>query len=420
MKESSKRDEIREIQRCRISGSSHLVSVLNLGEQALTGVFPRSPTQPVTEGPLELAWCPDSGLLQLKHSYSLSEMYGDNYGYRSGLNASMVAHLSGKVRGLERRYVPLSGNWVLDIGSNDGTLLKSYSTQGLRRVGMDPTADKFREFYGSGIEVVADFFSKTRFLEVTGGHRARIITSIAMFYDLEDPDAFVRDIAESLAPDGVWHFEQSYMPSMLRTNAYDTVCHEHLEYYSLRVIDDLLRRNGLRILDVQMNSVNGGSVAVTACHASAPLQSTRTLVDWMLQQENNWGLDTPKPYRQFEERVFKHRADLQRLVHSLLDDGKRILGYGASTKGNVLLQFCRFGPEHIPAIAEVNAEKFGAYTPGTLIPIVSEEEARAMRPDYFLVLPWHFKSSIVQREKDYLARGGKLIFPLPEIEIVGD
>lgn len=411
---------VHEIRQCRASGSRHLVSVLNLGEQHLTGVFPRDKAQRVTKGPLELVWCPDSGLLQLKHSYSLSEMYGDNYGYRSGLNTSMVAHLSGKVRGLERRFSPQAGDWVLDIGSNDCTLLKAYSTPGLRRVGMDPTSGKFREYYPDDVVAIEDFFSGSRFLDITDGKRAKVITSIAMFYDLEDPNRFVSDIARALAPGGVWHFEQSYMPSMLRTNAYDTVCHEHLEYYSLHVINGLCERNGLRIVDVQMNSVNGGSVAVTACHRDAPIPSARPIIDWMLRMEDNWGLNTAKPYRQFEDRVFKHRMDLQHLIHALLDDGKRILGYGASTKGNVLLQFCRFGVEHIPAIAEVNSEKFGAFTPGTMIPIVSESEARAMRPDYFIVLPWHFKAGIVQREREYLASGGKLIFPLPEIEIVGD
>jgi len=379
-----------------------------------------APARKASKGPLELVWCPDSGLLQLKHSYSLSEMYGENYGYRSGLNASMVAHLQGKVRGLERNYGPSVGDWVLDIGSNDGTLLKAYESAGIRRIGMDPTADKFREFYPADIQVVTDFFSASRFLDATGNRQAKIVTSIAMFYDLEDPGAFVGDIARALAPEGVWHFEQSYMPSMLRTNSYDTVCHEHLEYYSLRVIHKLLAQHGLRIVNVQMNSVNGGSVAVTACHDSASIASARPIIDWMLRQEENWGLDTPKPYRQFEERVFKHRADLQRLVHSLVEDGKRVLGYGASTKGNVLLQFCRFGRDQIPAIADVNPDKFGAWTPGTHIPIMSEAEAKAMRPDYFLVLPWHFKDAIVNREKDYLAAGGKLIFPLPEIEIVGD
>jgi C-methyltransferase C-terminal domain/Putative zinc binding domain/Methyltransferase domain len=411
---------VTEIRRCRISGSSHLVSVLNLGEQYLTGVFPKNRCDAVTKGPLELVWCPDSGLLQLKHSYSLAEMYGENYGYRSGLNGSMVAHLRGMVRGLERRQPLRRGDWVLDIGSNDGTLLSAYSTEGLRRVGMDPTAAKFREYYPPDIEVVTDFFSAAAYLAASGGQRAKIVTSIAMFYDLEDPRAFVRDVAAALAPDGLWHFEQSYMPSMLRTNAYDTVCHEHLEYYTLHVIDALLASEGMRIVNVQMNGVNGGSIAVTACHASALIASERPIIEWMLRQEEHWELHSPKPYRQFEDRVFKHRADLKRLVETLTNNGKRILGYGASTKGNVLLQFCQFGPAEIPAIAEVNPQKFGSYTPGTLIPIVSEAEARAMQPDYFLVLPWHFKASIVEREKDYLASGGKLIFPLPEIEIVGD
>lgn len=410
----------KEITQCRISGSTHLISVLNLGEQCLTGIFPRDPIQPITSGPLELVWCPDSGLLQLKHSYNLSEMYGDDYGYRSGLNSSMVAHLRGKVRGLERQYRLMRDDWVLDIGSNDGTLLNAYSSPGIRRLGVDPTAAKFRNFYNPEIEVATEFFSADRFLQCSNGRQAKIITSVAMFYDLEDPNAFVRDIGRALDSDGIWHFEQSYMPSMLRTNAYDTVCHEHLEYYSLRVIRDLLLRNGMRIINVQMNSVNGGSIAVSACHDKSSITSAHPIINWMLLQEDRWELNSPKPYRQFEDQVFKHRTDLQRLIQTLVANGKLVLGYGASTKGNVLLQFCQFGPQHIPAIAEVNTEKFGTYTPGTLIPIISEEEARAMRPDYFLVLPWHFKSAILQREADYLASGGKIIFPLPEIEIVGD
>ncbi len=405
---------------CRMTKSSHLIPVLNLGEQCLTGVFPKTRMQRVTKGPLELVWCPDSGLLQLRHSYSVSEMYGDNYGYRSGLNSSMVSHLTSKVTGLMRRYPLHAGDCVLDIGSNDGTLLNSYSAPGLLRFGMDPTADKFRNFYDPDITVYADFFSADYFLEATGGRRAKFVTSIAMFYDLEDPSAFVQDIKRVLALDGIWHFEQSYMPSMLRTTSYDTVCHEHLEYYSLSVIDHLLRINDMRILDVQMNSVNGGSVAVTACHKDAPHKTAQPLIEWMLRQENRWELGSPKPYREFEDRVFKHREDLQNLIDVLVSSGKTVLGYGASTKGNVLLQFCQFSESQISAIADVNPEKVGCYTPGTLIPIISEAEARARRPDYFLVLPWHFKPMIVHKERKFLAAGGKLIFPLPEIEIVGE
>jgi hypothetical protein len=410
---------IREIDRCRISDSPNLVSILSLGRQKLTGVFPDRRDACVTEGPLELVWCPDSGLLQLRHSYSLDEMYGLNYGYRSGLNPSMVSHLTNKVRHLQRRRPLAAGDLVVDIGSNDATTLRAYDTPRLRRVGIDPTGVKFRQFYGQDIELIPEFFSAAAFRASHGDARAAIVTSIAMFYDLESPLAFIRDVAEILRDDGVWHFEQSYMPSMLRMNSYDTICHEHLEYYSLSPVVWMLERCGLEAVDVQMNSVNGGSFAVTAAKRGGGIEPNRAVIDWLLEQELRMGLHTPRPFRQFEERVFEHRSNLIRLIRSLVADGKRILGYGASTKGNVLLQFCGLSEREIPAIAEVNPDKYGCFTPGTQIPIVSEQEARRMRPDYFLVLPWHFKDGIVQREQEYLMSGGRMIFPLPEIEIVG-
>ena len=240
-----------------------------------------------------------------------------------------------------------------------------------------------------------------------------------MFYDLESPVSFAQQIESVLADDGVWHFEQSYMPSMLRTNSYDTICHEHLEYYSLAAVKLILEKANLKIVDVVMNSVNGGSFAVTATKLSnKSIKPNQAVINWLLEQEDLMGLNTPRPYRDFEERVFRHRDDLVRLIRALNADGKKVLGYGASTKGNVLLQFCGFTDKDIVAIAEVNPEKYGCVTPGTHIPIISEEEAKAMKPDYFLVLPWHFKDGIVRREKDYLSQGGKMIFPFPEIEII--
>ena len=406
-----------EIEKCRISGSRNLITVLSLGEQELTGVFPRSKSENITRGPLDLVWCPDSGLLQMKQSYSLNEMYGDNYGYRSGLNASMVRHLTNKVKMLEKMVKLSDSDLVIDIGSNDATTLKAYSGKH-KKVGIDPTGKKFIDYYSADIDLIPDFFSAAIFKNNFPNEKAKIITSIAMFYDLEHPADFVRDIEACLADDGIWHFEQSYMPSMLRTNSYDTICHEHLEFYSFKVVKNLLESCGMRILDVQMNAINGGSFAITACKQSAPFLSNLPIINWMLQQEDDMGLDTPKPYREFEERVYRHRKNLVELIEALVSDGKKIFGYGASTKGNVLLQFCGLGTEHIPFIAEVNDQKFGAYTPGTYIPIISESEARAMKPDYFLVLPWHFKHSILERERDYLSNGGKFIFPLPEIEIV--
>ncbi|MDP9047714.1 MAG: class I SAM-dependent methyltransferase [Bacteroidota bacterium] len=405
------------INKCRIGGGKNLINVLSLGEQYLTGVFPRSVSEQVTKGPLDLVWCPDSGLLQMKQSYSLDEMYGDNYGYRSGLNASMVEHLTNKIHMLERMVKLSDHDLVIDIGSNDATSLKAYSGKH-RKVGIDPTGIKFKEYYTEGISLIPDFFSAEAFNNNFPNDKAKIITSIAMFYDLESPASFVRDIEESLTPDGIWHFEQSYMPSMLRTNSYDTICHEHLEFYSFKVVKNLLEHCNMRVVDVQMNAVNGGSFAVTACKKNAAYVSNMPVINWMLSQEEDMGLDTPKPFRDFEERVFRHRKNLTELIEALVADGKKIFGYGASTKGNVLLQFCNLTSKHIPFIAEVNEQKFGCFTPGTNIPIISEAEARALKPDYFLVLPWHFKHSILAREKEYIKNGGKFIFPLPEIEIV--
>ncbi|RYD77599.1 MAG: methyltransferase domain-containing protein [Verrucomicrobiaceae bacterium] len=408
---------MQKILNCRAGGGSTLVSVLNLGSQELTGVFPRTQTQPVTSGPLELVWAPESGLLQLAHSFDASEMYGENYGYRSGLNQSMVRHLTTKIEHLERYADLKSGDVVLDIGSNDATSLKAYRTSGLRRIGIDPTGAKFREYYTDDITLIPDFFTATNYRSVER-KPAKIVTSIAMFYDLEDPIAFARDIESVLADEGVWHFEQSYLPSMLRMTSYDTICHEHLEYYSLRVVQHILAAAGLKCIDVAMNAVNGGSFAVTAAKIKSNRKPNSAVINWLIEQEDRMGLDTPRPYREFEERVFRHRQDLVRLLEALNADGKKVLGYGASTKGNVVLQFCGFTAKDIPAIAEVNPDKFGSFTPGTRIPIISEADARAMRPDYFLVLPWHFKEGILQREKEYLANGGKFIFPFPEIEII--
>jgi len=405
------------ITKCRICGGSNLVPVLSLGEQALTGVFPCSKDAKVSKGPLDLVWCSSCGLLQLGTSYNLAEMYGENYGYRSGLNLSMVKHLTSKVRMLEQLADLKTSDTVIDIGSNDATLLKAYSVQ-CHKLGIDPTATKFKQYYPREIGYISDFFTADTYHAMFDGCDAKIVTSIAMFYDLENPTAFVRDIHEVLADDGIWHFEQSYMPSMIRSTAYDTICHEHLEFYSFAIVKSLLEKCGLRVVDVQMNAINGGSFAVTACKTNAKYVSNKPVIDWMLRQEKNLLLDTPKPYRDFEERVYHHRTNLLDLLTSLHDDGKIVFGYGASTKGNVLLQFCGITNKLIPYIADVNFDKIGCVTPGTHIPIITEESARAMKPDYFLVLPWHFKHTILEKESDYIKNGGKFIFPLPEIEIV--
>jgi hypothetical protein len=287
------------------------------------------------------------------------------------------------------------------------------------RVGIDPTGIKFKDYYPSDVTLFADFFTAEKFNSLYSGMKAKIITSIAMFYDLENPATFVKDVESILADDGVWHLEQAYMPSMLRSNAYDAVCHEHLEFYSFKVLKNLIESCGMKVVDVQMNAINGGSIAITVCKKDYwNYHINKPVIDWMVRQENNLHLDTPRPYRNFEERVYNHKENLMDLLNSLVEDGKTVFGYGASTKGNVLIQFCGITSKHIPYIADVNKDKFGCFTPGTHIPIISEEEAREMNPDYFMVFPWHFKHTILEREREFMRKGGKFIFPLPEIEIV--
>ena len=412
----------KEVALCRICGNSDLIPVLNLGAQALTGVFPAHIDENVPVGPLELVKCNTAGqdacgLVQLRHSYEPNMIYGNNYGYRSGLNRSMVEHLRNKANAI-KKIIPLgAGDIVLDIGSNDGTLLRVLDDPGVELIGMDPSGSKFKQFYPEHAQLIPDFFSADRFRREFGDRRARVVTSIAMFYDLESPMQFMQDIYEILSDDGIWVFEQSYLPQMLRMNAYDTVCHEHLEYYALKQIVWMSKRIGFKILDVTFNDTNGGSFSVTAAKTGSVHREDSSALKSVLLEEADGGLDSLNLYRDFSERVFRHRDELKSRLEEMTSQGVRVLGYGASTKGNVILQFCGITPKLVPAIAEVNPDKFGCYTPQTLIPIVSEVDAHASDPDVFMVLPWHFRCNIIERESGFLQSGGKLLFPLPAIEL---
>lgn len=407
-----------ECHSCRISGKDDLLQVVDIGSQYLSGVFPKDISSPITKGPLQLKIGIESGLLQLAHSYDLNEMYGDSYGYRSGLNESMVNHLHEKRERLCKQFEMDSPKVAIDIGSNDGTLLNSYADD-WTRVGVDPSSKKYKGFYKPEIHRYESFFDSRSAEEIKDKHgTADIVTSIAMFYDLEKPREFVKDIKGLLKKDGIWHFEQSYMPAMLRTNAYDTICHEHLEYYSLEVVANMLSSEGLKVVDVELNAINGGSFAITAARKESKWIPNSPIINWLLRQERAQQLKSPAPYRKFEDGIYRHREALRSLVKDLKEDGKRVCGYGASTKGNTLLQLCGLGTNEIDCIADVNPDKYGCYTPGTAIPIVSEEQCRELGPDYFLVLPWHFREGILKREHEFRKNGGKFIFPLPEIEII--
>lgn len=402
---------------CRVCGNGDLKTVLDLGQMELTGVFPKSKEEKLTEGPLQLVLCPKCGLVQLAHSYPLAEMYGMNYGYRSGLNPSMVAHLQRKVAWLEKQYPMNRGDVVVDIGSNDGTTLNSYSTPGIRKIGIDPTGIKFYPYYHDDVNLVPEFFSAETYRRISD-KPAKLVTSISMFYDLENPVDFAAQIESILAEDGVWHMEQNYLLSMLRNNAYDIVSHEHLEYYSLHVVKFILESAGLRIIDASTNDINGGSFTVTAAKRGSAYRANEALINWMLAQEEASGLHTEKPYLAFAERCYRHREEFTHLLDALCAEGKKVYGYGASTRGNTILEFCGITDQQIRAFGEVNPEKFGAFTPKTLIPILSEAQLKENAPDYMVVLPWHYRNMILNKEKQYLESGGKLIFPLPYVEVV--
>ena len=404
------------ITKCRICGNSRLERVLDLGVQKLTGTFPERADQSLTEGPLVLLKCVGDnvcGLVQLDRSYDLEEMYGENYGYRSGLNRSMVEHLRGKAERIQSKGLLRPGDLVIDIGSNDGTSLGFYDANSLTLVGIDPTAAKFREHYADGIEVIPNFFDAALVHERFPGRKARVVTSFSMFYDLEAPMNFMKEVAEILEDDGIWVFEQSYLPTMLERNSYDTVCHEHIEFYALEQIRWMADRCGLAIREVEFNDVNGGSFSVTVGKATAGSHAPEVFE--LLEKEAADGINGLEVYRDFERRTKALRAELVAFIEQARSDGKSVAALGASTKGNVLLQYCDLGPDMIDAVGEVNPDKFGCVTPGTWIPIISQSDLLAQKPDFLLVLPWHFRDFFVGSPD---LKSANLLFPLPALEVV--
>ena len=414
----------KKINKCRICGNRNLVPLVDLGIFSLTGIFPGSKDEDIGAGPLVFTKCVNDnnknncGLVQLLHNFQLNKLYGDNYGYRSGLNRSMVEHLYNKVKKIKKITDLKKGDIVIDIGSNDGTLLKAFPKKlDLVLIGIDPTGEKFKDFYPDNVIFITDFFPSKKINRFTGKKKAKIITSIAMFYDLEEPMSVVQSIYDALDDKGIWVFEQSYLPSMLATNSYDTICHEHLEYYTMKQIKYMMDKVGFKIIDMETNKVNGGSFSVTVAKRNSLYKEKTNIVDLMLKEEIRNGFDTLVPFKKFSKNIKKHKEDLLKFLEQIKKKKKLVLGYGASTKGNVILQYCGISRSDLPYIAEVNEDKFNKYTPGTFIPIISENQARSMKPDYFMVLPWHFKNNIIQREEKYLDDGGKLFFPLPKLEV---
>lgn len=413
---------IRKRTTCRVCGSASLTSVISLGPQYLQGSFVKPGKEMPSQRKINcsLVRCNPQidenacGLLQMEHSVPPDILYAA-YWYRSGTNQTMRTHLKG-IADNALALIKKSNVAVLDIGCNDGTLL-GYYPESFTKFGCDPS-DIAQEVKGAA--VVQDIFPSAELTKLIGDTKVDIVTSIAMFYDLENPVDFVKKIKLILSPEGVWIFEMSYMPHMLELDSYDTICHEHLEYYSLAVLEKIAAMAGMKIFKISFNDINGGSIRCYATHIESGLyyqQENHKMMNEVRQKEFDLELDTDKPYVAFQYRIEKVKNELHDLLVKLKKEGKRVHIYGASTKGNTILQWCDINNMLVDYAAERNPDKYGAYTLGTNIPIISEAESRAMNPDYYLVLPWHFKKEFIEREQEALSKGTGFIFPIPTIEI---
>ena len=387
--------------------------VFSLGKQTLTGIFPPTKQAKISKGDLSLILCEKCKLLQLANNFNPNEMYGENYGYMSSLNKSMMTHLKLKALNFQNKYKLKSSQNILDIGSNDGTFL-SYFNKNFNLFGCDPTIKKFSKYYRKDIIKIPKFFSSNLFKN----KKFKLITSISMFYDLPDPSKFANEISSILEKNGIWHIELSYMPMMLKNISYDTICHEHLEYYSLKSLKYLLDRANLKIINLAFNQINGGSIELDVAKKNSKFKESKDLINWVLQSEKLNSYNELHRQKEFYKQCVNHKILLKKLLVTLKKQNKKVFGYGASTKGNVILQFSKIDNKLIKYIGEVNKFKFNKFTPGSKIKIISEEKLKKLKPDYLLVLPWHFKDHILKRENKFMQNGGKFIFPLPDIEII--
>jgi C-methyltransferase-like protein/methyltransferase family protein/putative zinc binding protein len=411
---------------CRICGSSALTPVLSLGDQHIAGAFAEpGGEQPVQRAiPLELVRCDMTrdeeacGLIQTRHTVPGSILY-HSYWYRSGINRTMTENLHGIAKTAQELVGLGPGDLVIDIGCNDGTLLDGYDAESISYLGYDPS-DVSRYAVEKGYDVVNDFFSAGPFKERYADRKAKVVTSIAMFYDLERPRDFLADVAAVLARDGVWVMELHYLPLMLEMNSFDAIVHEHLEYYSLAVLERLFAEEGLAVVQAELNEINGGSIRLFIGHAGQ-LQQTPEQIRGLQRlriREFELALDAAAPYEEFRRNSERVRDELSTLLERLKSDGKTVHVYGASTKGNTILQYAGIDASLIPYAADRNPDKWGSETIATRIPIISEEDSRAMQPDYYLALPWHFLDEFLDREKEFLDRGGRFIVPLPQVRVV--
>jgi len=405
-----------KIKKCKNCSSSSLSKLFSLGNLNFTGKFPKSKSTNINKAHLGLTMCKNCSLVQLNRSFNLKYLYGPDYGYKTGINKTMRDHMNNIRLMLSNKSKLNSGDCVLDIASNDATLLNFYS-KNIIKVGVDPLVNKYRKFYKNINYKISDFFSADKILEKRISNKFKIITALSVFYDAEDPNKFLSDVQKILRDDGIFMLEQADLLSIIKLKMFDTICHEHLYYYSTKVIIDMSANNNLRVFDLKRNNINGGSVQYLICKKNSKYKTNYKIIKKILNEEKKLKLDKKKTYLDFFKEINNIKLQLRKLLDSLISSKKIIHGYGASTKGNVLLLYFGLNQKHIKYIADRNPKKFNHYTPGTKIKIISEKKSRKLSPDYYLVLPWHFKKEILKRESSIRKKGCKFIFPLPNLKI---
>ncbi len=407
-----------EISACRVCGSKELIEILSLGEQYVVD-FVDNPSGDSNKGPLNLVICKNCGLLQLKHTFDHDSLY-KKYWYKSGISTTMVAALSDIVKKAET-LIPLAENdIVIDIGSNDGTLLEQYNKNNITRIGFEPS-NLGTLVNAKNITVIHDYFTFEQFNKEFMTKKAKIITSIAMFYDLDNPNKFVEDVKNSLDDNGLWIIQMNYLGSMLSNNTFDNISHEHLEYYSFTTLNYLLRKHDLVPFDVETNDVNGGSFRIYIKKVGAkikPFAGSSERIEKLVLYEKNLELDKIKTYNAFADRIKKIRTDLLNLLNEKKKEGKKIFIYGASTRGIVILQYAGITNKLIDAATDKNPDKWGKYIVDTEIKIMSIDQYRQEKPDYLFVLPYHFIDEIKEQEHEFINKGGKLIVAIPNVRVI--
>lgn len=404
-----------KIKSCRICNSSKLTYLFSLGNLCFTGKFPTN-EQKIKKKPIEVILCNNCGLVQLAHNFDLKYLYGPDYGYRTGINQTMLDHVKLIVKKLSKLTNLKSKDFVLDIASNDGSLLNFYDKK-IKTFGIDPILNKYKKNYKNINYKVNDFFSFEKIKKITK-KKFKIITALSVFYDAEKPNKFIKDIKKILSNDGVFILEFADLASILKYKMFDTVCHEHLEYYSTEVILNLCKKHSLKVFNIEQNDINGASKQYYISHKNSKYKTNFKKINKISKNENMLNLKSVKTYKNFMSSIDSSKKELMKKLKILVNKGKKIHCYGASTKGNVLLQYYGINNKIIKYAAERNKLKYNLYTPGTKIRIISEKLSRSLDPDYYLVLPWHFKNEILVREKAIRKKGIKFIFPLPKLKII--